>query len=101
VRNARIVCATIFLAATVAGALWAYTYRVWTTYGYVEYWGQAGYHFHATGRGRESAWWSAPASVVVLFLGVAIALWLLPGQRSLIRRLTDQFAHGNKIILDR
>jgi hypothetical protein len=89
------------LAATLAGALWAYTYRVSTMYGYVEYRGQARYYFHATGRGRESAWWSAPASVVLTFLGVAIALWLLPGQRSLIRRFTDQFVHGNKIILDR
>ncbi len=100
-RKARIVCAAVVLAASVVGAVWVYTYRVWTVYGYVVYSGQAGYHFHATGGGRETAWWSAPASVGLVFLGVAIALWLLPGQRSLMRRFTDQFAKGNKIILDR
>ena len=70
-----------------------YTYRIWTV---VEYIDPTGHHFHASERVRESPWWSAPATVVLMFLGSAVVLWLLPGQRTLISRFTDQFAKGNK-----
>jgi hypothetical protein len=95
VRNARIVCATVVLAASIVGALWVYTHRVWTVYGYVQYSDQAGYYFHAVGRGRETVWWSAPASVALLFLGAATVLWLLPG-KSLMGRFTDHFASATR-----
>jgi hypothetical protein len=97
VRTGRIVSATAALAATLGGALWLYTYRIWTV---VEYIDPTGQHFHASERVRESPWWSAPASVVLMFLGSAVVLWLLPGQRTLIRRFTEQFAKGNKIVVD-
>ena len=78
-----------------------YTYRVWGVVEYIQYIGQTRYRFHATEHVRETPWWSAPASVALIFLGAATVLWLLPERRSLIRQFTDRLAKGNRIVFDR
>ena len=82
--------AWIVLAATLAGAVWLYTYRVWNLFGYVEYSGQARYQFHPTGRVRVQPWWSVYAAVALLLIGAATVVWLLPERKR--KRLLRRFA---------
>jgi hypothetical protein len=79
--------AWIVLAATLAGAVWLYTYRVWSV---VEYIGRDGRHFHASERVRVQPWWSVYAAVALMFIGAATAMWLLPGRKQ--KRLIKRFA---------
>jgi hypothetical protein len=90
VRIHRGLYAWVVVAATLAGAAWLYTYRVWNVIGYVEYGGQGRYHFHPTGRARFQPWWSVYAAVAVMLGGVAMVMWLLPEQRR--KRLIRRFA---------
>ena len=83
----RVYSAGVVLGATLASAVWLYTYRVWAL---VEYIGRDGRHFHASERVRVTPWWSVPATVALIFVGVGMSLWLLPG-RGLIRRFADHF----------
>jgi hypothetical protein len=39
---------------------------------------------------QVQSWWSVPATVAVLLGGVGASLWVLPGQRGLLGRLTDR-----------
>jgi len=91
VRIRRDLYAWIVVAATLAGAAWLYTYRVWNVIGYVEYSSQENrYHFHPTGRARFQPWWSVYAAVALLLIGAAVVVWLLPEQRR--KRLIRRFA---------
>jgi hypothetical protein len=84
-------CAWIVLAATLAGAVWVYTYRVAVT---VEYIDRFGYRFHPSEVVRESPWWGAPATVALIVIGAATIMWLLPERRRLIlRRFANHSAH--------
>jgi hypothetical protein len=74
----RAVCLWIAVAATLAGAIWLYTYRVPVTIEYVDHIGRSRYRFHPTQHLREQAWWSAYATVALLLLGGAAVVWLLP-----------------------
>jgi hypothetical protein len=78
---------TIMLGLTVVLAVWLLTYRVW---GVVEYIDGRGRHFHSSERVQVQPWWSVPATVAVLLGGVGASLWLLPGHRGLLGRLTDR-----------
>jgi H+/Cl- antiporter ClcA len=80
--------AWIVVAATLAGAAWLYTYRVWNIIGYVEYSGQSRYRFHPTGHARMQPWWSVYAAVALMLIGAAVVVRLLPEQKrkGLIRR---------------
>jgi hypothetical protein len=88
VRIRRDLYAWIVVAATLAGAAWLYTYRVWNVIGYVEYSGQNQYRFHPTGRAMVQPWWSVYAAVALMLIGAAVVVWLLPKgtQQRLIRR---------------
>jgi hypothetical protein len=90
VRIRRDLYAWIVVAATLAGAAWLYTYRVWNVIGYVEYSGQNRYRFHPTGRDRVQPWWSVYTAVALLVIGAAVVVWLLPERER--RRLIRWFA---------
>jgi hypothetical protein len=90
VRVHRDLYAWIVLAATLAGAAWLYTYRVWNIFGYVEYSGQNRYRFHPTERVRVQPWWSVYAAVAFMSIGAATVVWLLPEQKR--KRLIKRFA---------
>jgi hypothetical protein len=76
----------IVLAATLAGAVWLYTYREWSL---VEYIDLSGRHFHPSERVRVQPWWSVYAAVALMFIGAAIVVWLLPERKR--KRLTKHF----------
>ena len=86
--------AWIVVLATLAGAAWLYTYRVWNVIGYVEYSGQNRYHFHPTGRARVQPWRSVYAVVVLILIGAVTVVWLLPEwkRKRLVKRFSNLFA---------
>ena len=83
--------AWIVLLATLIGAVWLYTYRVWSL---VEYIDATGRHFHPNERVRVQPWWSVYAAVALMSIGAAAVTWLLPEQKR--KRLIRRFA---KIVL--
>ncbi len=87
----RVYVAGFVLGLTVAAAIWLVTYRVWDVFQYIEYIGGKPHYFHPSEHVRVQPWWGVPAAVAVLFAGTGTSLWLLPGGRGLLRRLTDHF----------
>jgi hypothetical protein len=89
VRTLRVYCAGIVLGATLAAAVWLYTYRGWEN---IE-------HTDPTGRVqllppehvRLTPWWGVYATVALIFVGAGVSLWLLPERRRLIERLATRF----------
>jgi len=70
------------LGATLAAAVWLYTYRVWDV---VEYIDPLGRHFHPTERVRVQPGWSVYATVALILIGAGVSLWLqtvlkMPGE---------------------
>jgi hypothetical protein len=90
VRIHRDLYARIVLAATLVGAAWLYTYRVWTVFEYNYYVGKTRYHFHPSERVRVQPWWSVYATVAAMLIGGAIVVWLLPERKR--KRLIRRFA---------
>jgi hypothetical protein len=88
VRTTRIYCAGGVLGATLATAVWLYTYRVWDV---VEYIDRTGRHFRPSERVRVTPWWSVYATVALTFIGAGVSLWLLPEHRRLIERFAARF----------
>ena len=88
--------AWVVLAATLVGAAWLYTYRVWSVVEYIQYsrFGPTKYHFHPSERVRVQPWWSVYAAVAMMFVGAALVMWLLPEQKR--KRFIRRFA---KIVL--
>jgi hypothetical protein len=82
----RIYLAGVVLGVTLAASVWLLTYRVWEL---VEYIDRTGRHFHPSERVMVQPWWSVPATVGLMLVGVGISLWLLPGRRGPVRRLAD------------
>jgi hypothetical protein len=80
---ARVYAAAALLAATLAVAVWLYTYRVSELYEYID---RAGTHYHPAERMSVQPWWSTPATIVVLVLGVAATISLLPKRRRIVAR---------------
>jgi len=92
VTKPRAVCLWSVVAATLAGAIWLYTYRVPMTIEFVGHIGQFRYHFLPTEHLREQPWWSVYATVALLLIGGAAIVWLLPDRRRLLSRLPRPFA---------
>ena len=84
--------AWIVLAATLVGAVWLCTYRVWSVVEYIQYsrFGPTKYHFHPSDRVRMQPWWSVYAAVALMLIGAAVVVWLLPEQKR--KRLIRRFA---------
>jgi hypothetical protein len=93
VRTTRVYCAGVVLGATLAAAVWLYTYRVWDT---VEYIDRTGYHFRPSEHVRTTPGWSVYATVALIFTGAAVSLWLLPGHRRLIQRFAARFVKPSR-----
>jgi hypothetical protein len=89
----RRLCASIVLGATLVGAVWLYTYRVSAVVEYIEYIGPFRHHYHPSQQVSEQPWWGVPATVALILIGTAIAMWLLPQWRRPIRRLTNHLAN--------
>jgi hypothetical protein len=92
VRIHRDLYAWIVLGATLVGAVWLYTYRVWSVVEYIQYsrFGPTKYHFHRSDRVRMQPWWSVYAAVALMLIGAAVVVWLLPEQKR--KRLIRRFA---------
>jgi hypothetical protein len=82
-------CAGAILGATLAAAVWLYTYRVWDV---VEYIDRKGHRFHPSERVSVQPWWSVYATVGLLAIGAGASLWLLPERRRLLKRFAALFA---------
>jgi hypothetical protein len=91
---ARVYAAAALLAATLAVAVWLYTYRVSELYEYID---RAGTHYHPAERMSVQPWWSTPATIVVLVLGVAATISLLPKAET--DRRTDVWLLGQTRLL--
>jgi len=80
-------CAGVVLGATLAAAVWLYTYRVSTLVQYIEYIGRTRRHFRPSERVMEQPWWGVPATVGLILIGASVSLWLLPQRRRVIERV--------------
>lgn len=77
--------AGVVLGATLAGAVWLYTYRGSEI---IEYTDPTGRHqLLPSERVRLTPWWGAYATVALIFIGAGVGLWLLPERRRLIERV--------------
>ena len=85
-RTTRVCSASVVFGATLAAAVWVYTYRVWNL---VEYIDPLGRRFHASERVGTQPWWSVPATVALTLAGAGVSLWLLPERRRLIKRFSS------------
>jgi hypothetical protein len=85
-RDRRVFASGVVLGLTSALALWLLTYQVWDVFEYI---GRDGRTFHPAETVRVQPWWSVPATVGVLLAGLSFSLWLLPGRRGLVQRLSD------------
>jgi len=83
--TARIYSARVVLGATLAAAVWLFTYRTWSV---VEYIDRTGRRFHPSERARLQPWWGVPATLLVLVIGVGVSVYLLPERRRLIERFS-------------
>jgi len=88
-RAARVYCAGVVLGATLAAAVWLYTYRGWEI---IEHTDPTGRHqLLPSERVRLQPWWSVYATVALIFVGAGVSLWLLPERRRLIERFAARF----------
>jgi hypothetical protein len=85
----RIYCAAAVIDATVAAAVWLYTYRVSTVFEYLR---PDGLRFHPPERVMVQPWWSSVATVGVSLAGLTACLFLLPDSRGPIQRLAGHLA---------
>jgi hypothetical protein len=90
----RVNCAGAVLGASLVAAVWLSTYRVWSV---VEHIDKLGYRFHPSERVRVSPWWSAPATVAVMFVGLGISLLLLRERPGAIKRFADRFVGAGSL----
>ena len=81
-------CALVVVAAASAGATWLYSYQAPVVVTYVD---RKGIRFHAPQRFTEQPWWAAPVIVVLILIGIAAVVLVIPGRRMLIRWFTGQF----------
>jgi hypothetical protein len=88
VRIHRDLYAWIVLAATLAGALWLYTYRGWEIIEHTDPTGR--HHLLPSERVRLQPWWSVYAAVALMLIGAVIVVWLLPERKR--KRLIRRFA---------
>ena len=88
----RAACIWIVVAATLAAAIWLYTYRMSVTYEFVRHVGRFRYHVVPIEHVREQPWWSVYATVAVSLIGGAAVVWLLPDRRRVLSRLRRPFA---------
>jgi hypothetical protein len=85
----RIFCAGVVLGATLFGAVWLYSYRVWNV---VEFIGLDGRPFHDPERVKVQPWWGPFGAVALAGAGATLTVWLLPSRRRIIRRVVKYFA---------
>jgi hypothetical protein len=88
VRPTRVYSAGVVLGVTFAAAVWLYTYRTSSVFEYID---RNGHRFHASERVHVQPWWSVPATLSVLFVGLGINLWLLSEGRRLLARFSAHF----------
>jgi hypothetical protein len=88
VRRLRRICVWIVPGAIVAGAIWLYTYQVPVLVTYVD---RTGHQFHPPQRSTEQPWWSAPATFLLVVIGTALIMGLVPERRHLLRRFGESF----------
>jgi cytochrome bd-type quinol oxidase subunit 2 len=88
VRIHRDLYAWIVLTATLAGAVWLYTYRGWEIIEHTDPTGRS--HLLPSERVRMQPWWSVYAAVALMLIGAAVIVWLLPEQKR--KRLIRRFA---------
>lgn len=84
-RNLKVYYVCMAIAATIAGAVWLYTYSTWEVLEYID---RNGHRFHASERVRIQPWWSVYATVGLLFVGAGVTLWLLPECRRVLERVS-------------
>jgi hypothetical protein len=83
----RVYCAGVVLGATLAAAVWLYTYRVWSLIEYTDPTGRR--HLLPSERVRMTPGWGVYATVALIFVGAGVSLWLLPNRRQLIERFAS------------
>jgi hypothetical protein len=82
-RGRWVVLAAIF-SATTALAIWLYTYRVTTTFFFID---PTGRPFHPPYPADVQPWWSTPATVAIAVVGAFVIAAVRFGPRQLSRRL--------------
>jgi len=65
----RVYFSGVILGVSLATAVWLLTYRVWDV---VEYIDRDGHHFHLSERVKVQPWWSVPATVALMLVGIGI-----------------------------
>ena len=85
VSRARVYGVLVVIVATLVGAAWLYGYRSSEALQYID---RNGHRFHPTETVSTQPWWSVYATVGLIFVGVGVVLWLLPGSRRAIERMS-------------
>jgi hypothetical protein len=83
-RGARIYGAGIVLGIALTAAVWVYSYRVETTFEYID---RAGRRFHEPEQVSVQPWWGTPVTIALAAVGVSVSAWLLPQSRRVSERL--------------
>jgi Glu/Leu/Phe/Val dehydrogenase, dimerisation domain len=84
VRRSRSIAAAIILAATLAGSTWLYLYRVRSVARFID---ERGYTYHAPYTMSVQPWWSVFAAVLLLAVGTAAVIWVMPDRSRILGRL--------------
>ena len=79
--RARFYGALVVFAATLFGSAWVYGYSSSESLQYID---RNGHRFHPTETVSTQPWWSVYATVALIFAGLGLVLWLLPGSRRAI-----------------
>jgi hypothetical protein len=66
-----------------------YTYRVSEVFEFIE--PVTHRHFHPSRQVQVQPWWSVPAAIAVLCVGLGVTVWLLPTRRRLLNRAAARF----------
>lgn len=98
VRNPRVYGTFVVIAATLIGAAWLYGYRSSESLQYID---RNGHRFHPTDVVSTQPWWSVYATVGLIFVGVGIVLWLVPGSGRAIERTSERLIAPRPMELDR
>jgi hypothetical protein len=84
VRRTRNIAAAILLAATLAGTSWLYLYRVRSVATFID---QRGYTYHPSNTMSVQPWWSVFAAVLLLAVGTAVVISVMPDRSRVLDRL--------------
>jgi hypothetical protein len=87
VRSARVFLAGVFVGASVAGAVWLYTYRAHEVIRFID---KNGIEYNDPRPVSVQPWWGVYAALGLLAVAVAVAIRLVPNGVPMMNRLSHR-----------